>query len=85
MAFELVANRGADEIGPVRLKAVLDHQIDMAKIDVAEIDRDLFAVTWLRSELIYVLCHVQPSLYNLYGWYRDGLSESRREIRPVCL
>ena len=49
MPFELASNRRADEIGPVLVKAVLDHQIDMAKIDVAEIDRDLLAVTWLRS------------------------------------
>ena len=57
--------------------AVLDHQIDMAKIDVAEIDRDLLAVTWLGSELVYVLNHASPSPEHPYGWYGDGLSESK--------
>src|SRR5271157_4361531 len=54
----------------------------MAKIDVAEIDRDLLAVTWLRSELVYVLYHATPSVKHLYGWYEDGQSESRGVSSP---
>ena len=44
MPFELVADRGADEVGPVRIKAVANQQIDMTKVDEAEIDRDLLAL-----------------------------------------
>jgi hypothetical protein len=68
MAFELVSNRGADEIGPVRVKAVPDHQIDMAKIDVAEIDRDLFGIARLWPKLMHILCH----LFHPYDIHTDG-------------
>jgi hypothetical protein len=43
--FELVANRGTDEIRAVRVKPLLDHQFDTAKVDIAEIHRDLLGVT----------------------------------------
>jgi hypothetical protein len=36
--FELVADCGSNEIGPVRVEALLNHQIDVAQVDVAEID-----------------------------------------------
>jgi len=47
--FELVANRGTDEIRAVRVEPLLDHQIDAAKVDIAEIHRDLFGITGLGS------------------------------------
>ena len=62
MAFELVSNGRADEISPVGVKTVLHHQIDMAKIDVSEIDRDLLGVTRLRSQLVDILSHDLPSI-----------------------
>lgn len=47
MAFELVTYCGSNEIGPVRVEAVLHHQIDVAKIDEAEVDSDLLRVARL--------------------------------------
>jgi hypothetical protein len=47
VTFELATYCGSNEIGPVRVKAVLYQQIDMTQIDVAEIDRDLICVTRL--------------------------------------
>ena len=44
MTVELVADGGADEIRAIGIEAVLHHQIDMAEIDKAEIDRDLLAI-----------------------------------------
>ena len=41
---ELGANRGADEVGAVRVEAVLHQQVDMAEIDVAEVDGDLLGL-----------------------------------------
>jgi len=38
-------NCRANEISPIRVKTVLHHEVDVAKIDVAEIDGDLFGVT----------------------------------------
>jgi hypothetical protein len=49
MTFELVADCGSNEVGSVRIKALLNHQIDMAEVDEPEIDRDLFTVTGLGS------------------------------------
>ena len=47
MAFELVADCGSNEVGSVRVKTLLNHQIDMPEVDEPEIDRDLFAVIGL--------------------------------------
>ena len=32
MPFELIANGGANEIRPVGVKALLDHEVDLAEI-----------------------------------------------------
>jgi hypothetical protein len=57
VAFELVTYCGSNEIGPVRVKALLYHQIDVTKIDVAEVDRDLLCVTGLCPQLMHTLGH----------------------------
>src|SRR6202020_2681762 len=57
VAFELIADCGSNEVGPVRVKALLNHKVDLPEIDVAEIDRDLLAVTGLWAELVHILCH----------------------------
>ena len=71
VAFELVTYCGSNEIGPVRVKALLYHQIDVTKIDVAEVDRDLLCVTGLCPQLIYILRHPitihTPSEWMVYG------------------
>src|SRR5271170_918972 len=78
MAFELVSNCRANEISPVGVKTVLHHQVDVAKIDVAEIDRDLFIVTRFRPQLMYIFRHCLPSTIHPYGWYMDGRRSSSR-------
>src|SRR6185437_3372792 len=57
MAFELVSNCRSNEISPVGVKTVLHHEVDVAENDVAEIDRDLFALTRLRSQLMHIVGH----------------------------
>jgi hypothetical protein len=52
MAFELVANCGSNEVGSVGVKALLNHQIDMAEVDEPEVDRDLFTVIGPGSQLM---------------------------------
>ena len=42
MSQKLVANRRANEVGSVGIKALLHQQIDMAEVYVTEVDRDLF-------------------------------------------
>ena len=42
--FELIADGRADEVGAVRVKPFLNHQINVTEIDMTEVDRDLLAV-----------------------------------------
>src|SRR3954467_11893655 len=55
MPLDLVADGGADEVGAIGVEALLHQKVDMAEIDVAEIDRDLLGVATLASELNYVV------------------------------
>ena len=41
MTVELIADGGPDEVGAVGVESLLHQEVDMAKIDVAEINRDL--------------------------------------------
>src|ERR1700758_3977866 len=76
MALELVADRGPDEIGAVGVEALVHDQIDLAEIDVAQIDRDFLGIRGLGSQLMYNIGH--PSTIHLtsgwmaYGWARGG-------------
>src|SRR4051812_17192190 len=58
MPFDLIADRGSYEVGAVGVEPLLHQQIDMAEIDIAEIDGDLLAVRHLRSDLGYVAGHL---------------------------
>jgi hypothetical protein len=62
VAFELVADCGSNEICSVRVKALLNHQIDMAEVDEPEIDRDLFTLIGLGSQLMHAIYHRSPSI-----------------------
>ncbi len=42
----LVADCGADEIGPIGIESLLHKKFDLAKINEAKVDRDLFGI-WL--------------------------------------
>ena len=44
VAFELVADCGANEIRAVGIETLLHHQIDMTEVHMAEIDGDLFGI-----------------------------------------
>ena len=81
VALELVADRGADEVGAVRVEALLHHQVDLPKVDVAEIDRDFLAVAGLRSQLMHVACHLLTILIpSMTRWYEDGCRRSRLSV-----
>jgi len=55
--LDLVADGGADEIGAIGVEPLLHQKIDVAQIDIAEIDRDLLGVTRLRAKLVDVVDH----------------------------
>src|SRR5581483_6409105 len=83
MTFELVADRGPDEIGAVRVEPFLHHQVDLTEIDKTEIDRDLFGIGGLWSDFINVAGHFLPSIEHLMGWYMDGRRETSRATTVV--
>src|SRR3954462_4563888 len=62
MPFDLVADGGAYEVGAVRVEAFLRQQVDVAEVNIAEVDRDLLAVGRLRSDLSYVAGHLMSIL-----------------------
>src|SRR5258708_35019441 len=57
MPVELVADCGTDEVGAVRVEPVLHHQVDVAEVDIAEIDRNFLAVAPLGPQLMYSADH----------------------------
>jgi hypothetical protein len=70
MAFELIAYGCPDEVGPVGIEPFLNHQVDVAEIDVPEVDCDLLAVRDpFRHFTIYV-----PSNWMVYGPGRKTFS-----------
>src|ERR1043166_459713 len=61
MTIQLVADSGANEVGSVGVKSLLDHEVDLPKVDVPQIDGDLFGICGLWSEFAYILRH--PALH----------------------
>src|SRR4029079_12785554 len=73
MGRKLVADRRADEVGAVGVKPFLDQQIDMAEVDIAEIDGDLFGLTRFVPQSNDLGGHyLTPSIWMIYGWLMDG-------------
>jgi hypothetical protein len=87
VTFELIANCGANEIGAVRVKTLLHHEVDLPEIDVAEIDRDLLAVTGFGAELLHNVSRNLPSDNHLARWYMDGtpkIARGNKRLKPHC-
>ena len=56
MPLELIADGGSDPVGPVGVKSFPHQQIDMAEINIAKVDRDLFRLTRSGPKLLHVRC-----------------------------
>ena len=78
--FDLIADRGADEVRAVRVEAVLDQQVDMAEIDVAEVDGDLFGIAAGLGPQLVTRCLPSRSIPLPSVWMVNGgwPSPSRR-------
>jgi hypothetical protein len=57
VTFELVPDCRADEIGTVRIEPFLNHEIDVTKVDITEIDRDFFCFGQPGSKFPDIMCH----------------------------
>src|SRR5262245_60265989 len=69
MCREEVSDRGANEVGAVGVEALLNQQIDVTKVHVAEVDRDLLAVA--RSFAKALNLSSQSRFLHPCGWYMD--------------
>src|SRR5262249_49393515 len=70
MGRKLVADGRANEVRAVGIKAFLHQQIDMAEVNVTQVDGDLLGFARSIAEPLNFSCHVQYS--HLIGWYMDG-------------
>lgn len=52
MPFKLIADRGSDEVGTICVKRFRNQQIDVAEVDISQVDRDLLGVLWLSIHLV---------------------------------
>ncbi|MET4155681.1 hypothetical protein ABIC05_008045 [Bradyrhizobium sp. RT7a] len=57
VTLELIADRRPDEIRAIRIEPVIHHQIDVAQVDEAEIDGDLFGFRRLRPQFLNIRRH----------------------------
>ena len=75
VAEQQLPDRAADEVRPVRIEAFLDQQVDLAKVDEAEIDRQLLAVRRFRPKLLHIVRHPKnlhkPSGWMVYRWHAE--------------
>jgi hypothetical protein len=60
LAVELVANGCPDKVGTIRIEPLLHEEVDMTKVNVAEIDGDLLTIARPGAKLAYIVCHPHP-------------------------
>ena len=68
MSIKLVANGRSDKIGTIRVEPFLHEEIDMTKVNIAEVDRYLFAVACLRTKFADIVGH----RHHLHTIHMDG-------------
>src|SRR4029077_1833553 len=71
MGRKMVADRRANEVRAVGIKAFLHQQIDVAEVDVTQVDCDLFGFARSIAEPVNLGGH---AWLHLCGWYMDGIA-----------
>ena len=69
MSFELIADGRANEVGAVRIKTLVHHQIDVTQVDVPEVHRNFLGITGFLTQIVDNRCH----LYHPYSILLDGI------------
>src|SRR5271163_846432 len=90
LAVKLVANGCADKVGTIRIESLLHEEVDMTKVNVAEIDGDLLTIARPRSKLAHVVGHpyaiLTPSTRMVYqceiAEFQAANLEDAQEIGP---
>src|SRR6185437_13877100 len=62
VSFKLVSDRRSDEVGSVGVEPFMHHQVDVAEVDIAEVDGDFLAVARFRAQLVYRARHLYAIL-----------------------
>src|SRR5690348_15865019 len=57
VTLQLIADRRPTEIGPIRIEALPHHEIDLAEVDVAHIEPDIFGIAGLWAQFPHVVRH----------------------------
>jgi hypothetical protein len=86
MKGKLVANRRSDQVGPVRIKAFLDQQIDLPEIDGTEVDRDFFRVAAFganRVECCGLFHFFHPSTIHMDGYRLVFVAPQHQHSGPI--
>src|SRR5689334_8892052 len=88
MSRKLVADRRANKVRSVGIKALVDQEIDMAEVDITEVDGDLFGLARFLAKTLDLCSHrASPSIWMLYGWLMDGIQghAPRPKRRVQCI
>jgi hypothetical protein len=81
MTIKLVSNGCPDEVSPIGVEAFLHKEIDMAEVDIAQIDRDLLAIGRLWSKFVHVAGHSRPpDTIRMDGNWMVGVASSSPRI-----
>src|SRR6516164_10464361 len=82
LAVKLVANGRPDKVGTIRIEPLLHEEVDMTKVNVAEIDGNLLTVARPGSKLAHIVDHPYtfhiPSTWMVY-------SRRLAEFQAACL
>src|SRR5271165_191144 len=78
---ELVADRRSDEVGAIGIETFAHQEIDVAKVDESEVDRDLFAVAGPVSQPVNLRSHrclsIQLDGSRMVDELQEGFSASQ--------
>jgi hypothetical protein len=59
---ELIANCRPDQVGAIGVETFVDEQIDMAKIDISDVDRDFLGLARPVPQPMYICSQNRPPI-----------------------
>ena len=74
---QLVADGGADEVGPVGVEALVHQEVDLTEVDRAQVERELLGFAGHE----YSLSFLRTSKDHPMGWYGDGQAGVKSRAR----
>src|SRR5271170_855473 len=81
MAVKLVTNRCPDKVRTIGIEPFLHEEVDVTKVDVAEVNGDLLTFARLRSEVAHVVSH----LFHPCAICRDGIWRRLTQLQAAIV